>query len=395
MDTLELLKSVLNTLGVELKRISDVYTDIEDFDGGIRRQLFEGYKSDKIAEQIVQRCEDSTIYIAADQFELNYILFKYEAKYIFIGPYILAGEGVSAVEIARKLNIPLFHVQLLQKYLYTIPVVMNMEPIVFLFVEKMFGKGLFRIERNEQFFKEDYDNWEIQIEADDPFYMELMEERYQREERLMEAIMQGDVTKANLVYADMNEYPIPHRAEDSMRDMKNMCLTNNVLCRKAVQRAKVHPVYIDELSSVFVKRIEHCNNALELKTLFQEMTRKYCMLVQNYSMKEYSEVIARILNYIDFHIADSLSLKNIAGIFNLNPSYLSRLFKKETGKTMTDYINERRVEKSLIFLTTTNISIQAIAARVGIFDENYFSRVFKKIKNMSPREYRNSVKNRL
>lgn len=76
---------------------------------------------------------------------------------------------------------------------------------------------------------------------------------------------------------------------------------------------------------------------------------------------------------------------------SVNASYLSGQFKRETGETLTNYVNRKRIQKSLFFLATTNLPIQEVAARVGIYDENYFSRIFKKFQLMTPREYRSAM----
>lgn len=72
-------------------------------------------------------------------------------------------------------------------------------------------------------------------------------------------------------------------------------------------------------------------------------------------------------------------------------SYLSTLFKKETGVTITDYINTTRIRQSLILLNSTNLSISEIAARCGFVDANYYSRIFKKFQGKTPKHYRESV----
>ena len=83
-----------------------------------------------------------------------------------------------------------------------------------------------------------------------------------------------------------------------------------------------------------------------------------------------------------------MSLKLLAEKVSANASYLSTQFKKETGKTLTDYINEKRIHNSLVLLATTDMPIQEVAEQVGINDENYFARLFKKYQNQTAKQYR-------
>lgn len=404
-DTIELLGNMLSSLGIDMRRIRELSSGLEEFDGGIRRQLFVDYDYGRLARQIEKNCCPGTIYIVKDTLEVQYAIFQISTEnrtpetktpeskagieYILIGPYVNVTEEDAANTIVQRYQLPLFHIPTLRNYFYSIPVFPNIEAILLVFIENLYGKGTYHTEQTGMLLFEEFHKGEIRIEDVNSLSMDLIEKRYQDEIKMLEAVTQGDVTKAKLCLTAMGKYTMERRTEDTMRDYKNSTLIMNVLYRKAVQEAHVHPAHIDDVSSLFAKRIERSRSGAELNKISEEMLRKYCMLVQNHSMSRYSEMIGQVINYIDFHLQEPLGLQYIAEKFNLNPSYLSRRFKSETGKTLRDYISEKRIEKSLVYLTTTGIPVSEVAARVGIMDENYFSRVFKKAKQMSPREYRN------
>jgi YesN/AraC family two-component response regulator len=98
------------------------------------------------------------------------------------------------------------------------------------------------------------------------------------------------------------------------------------------------------------------------------------------------------INYIDFNLTEDLSLNAIAEKLSVSASYLSKQFKNENNKTLTNYVNEKRVFTSLKYLATTDLPIQNVAELVGIYDENYFSRLFKKYQNITPSKYRNLMR---
>ena len=108
-------------------------------------------------------------------------------------------------------------------------------------------------------------------------------------------------------------------------------------------------------------------------------------------MKGYSLLVRKILVRIDSDLTADLSLKAQADFLKVNSSYLSTLFKKETGTTLTEYVNRKRVEHGIFLLNTTHMQIQAIAQCCGIPDVNYFTKTFKKIVGKTPKEYRNHV----
>ena len=115
------------------------------------------------------------------------------------------------------------------------------------------------------------------------------------------------------------------------------------------------------------------------------------LLVKNHSMKGYSLLIRKALTHIDSDLTADLSLKSLAELLGVNSSYLSTLFKKETGSTLTEYVNRKRVEHAIFLLNSTNLQIQEIAAACGIPDVNYFTKIFKKQVGNTPKEYREKI----
>lgn len=108
-------------------------------------------------------------------------------------------------------------------------------------------------------------------------------------------------------------------------------------------------------------------------------------------MKGYSLLIRKALTFIDVDLTADLGLKAMAERLNVNASYLSTLFKKETGTTLTDYVSKKRIDYAILLLNTTSMQIQTIAQYCGIPDVNYFTKTFKKYVNRTPKEYRESI----
>lgn len=98
--------------------------------------------------------------------------------------------------------------------------------------------------------------------------------------------------------------------------------------------------------------------------------------------------IQEALDYMHTHYTDNQCKDSLCEMFFLNKNYFSRIFKKETGLTPTQYICELRLKKAIQLLNFTNMTISEIAGYVGYQDALYFSRIFKNKMNMSPKEYR-------
>ena len=96
----------------------------------------------------------------------------------------------------------------------------------------------------------------------------------------------------------------------------------------------------------------------------------------------------KVIEYITKNYSDRITTLDLAKMCYLSEAHFCRFFKKYIGKSATEYINEYRIEKAAVLLTSTSESISYISSDVGFDDANYFSRVFKKMKGTSPVQFR-------
>lgn len=122
-----------------------------------------------------------------------------------------------------------------------------------------------------------------------------------------------------------------------------------------------------------------------------------CILMLNYILYELmsnvyvsykNEHIHTILKYIDEHINEQLSLQVISEQINLSREYTSYLFKKEMSKTLTDYINERKLLLAKELISRQNMTLCEVAQHVGYENYNYFCRLFRKHFGITPGQYK-------
>ncbi len=106
------------------------------------------------------------------------------------------------------------------------------------------------------------------------------------------------------------------------------------------------------------------------------------------SVSRQNELVEKVKDYIQEHLAEDLSRDLLAGEVYLNPNYLSRLFHQETGQSLVDYITSQRMEKVKQLLRNTSLSVTEAAGQLGYTNMPYFSRVFRKEAGCSPVEYR-------
>ncbi|MCY9663520.1 response regulator [Paenibacillus alginolyticus] len=106
----------------------------------------------------------------------------------------------------------------------------------------------------------------------------------------------------------------------------------------------------------------------------------------------YSRHISKAIQYITDNYASNISLDITASVLNLNPSYLSRLFKEETQMTFTEYLNRVRIKTSCMLMESGTYTLKQISSEVGFLSYTYFFKVFKSITGTTPQAYMDHLK---
>ncbi len=400
-DPIELTQDLMHAEGINFHVFKQPYDNIGRFDMRLRSQLYVDYDYEDIRQRLRDDCQEKTLYITTDQFETHYLIFRDsrpvadDGDIILIGPFLTSYYESILHRVIERNNLPAIQHTELKNHYCGIPFFEDtgvIESQVIILARYIMDGTDFVVDRTSLNFKDSAAGFENQPEPSTRLSMSMVEERYKIEDEFLEAIEHGDAQSALLYSSTFRKFQLEPRNTDIVRNYKNFFYVLNTLLRKAVQRADVHPAHIDETSAYFFRMIEASRSLETLRTISPEMIRRYCRLVLNHSLRKYSKTIQRVINHVDFHLTDPLSLKVLAGIAKVNASYLSTQFKKETGQNLTDHINQKRIQKAVFFLNTTEMPIHAIAERVGILDENYFSRLFKRIQGMPPSEYRKSLR---
>lgn len=138
----------------------------------------------------------------------------------------------------------------------------------------------------------------------------------------------------------------------------------------------------------FLHRFIDARQTTELKKILYDYL--ISEMNENASKKESTHhgVIAKALSYIEKNYSSNISLNDVAESINMSYFYFSRLFKESTGKSFSDYLTEFRIDKSIELMRDEELSIKQISYDIGYNDPNYFSKIFKKLKGITPTDYR-------
>lgn len=98
--------------------------------------------------------------------------------------------------------------------------------------------------------------------------------------------------------------------------------------------------------------------------------------------------LAAVKEYLDEHFTEKIMLEELAEKFFINKFYLSKSLKETYGTTVNNYLISKRITRAKQLLRFTDMTVDEVGVAVGMGDANYFSRMFRKVEGISPREYR-------
>jgi two-component system response regulator YesN len=127
-----------------------------------------------------------------------------------------------------------------------------------------------------------------------------------------------------------------------------------------------------------------------LAFLYDMLQRQFELPAQTDGIEIRNVTFREILSYVNHNFFEEISLQSISVKFKINLSYLSRLFRKETGSSFTEYLMNRRISYACQLLEDTPLTINQIAEKVGYSDYFYFTKVFRRVTGFTPTAYRQS-----
>lgn len=366
------------------------------------RDFFEKEKIDQSFFYYFPDIKAKTVYRVTDVFLFRYIFFELpqaaNESIFLIGPYLNCDVSPHEIlEQGEKLGISPKRFKELEMIYSSVPVIKeenHIFAVINSFAEFLWnGSDNFEnvdISRENAAFISNINTSSVSS-SDEDVNFSAMEKRYEFENELINAVSQGNSHKAESMMMGFSLLSFENRTSDQLRNIKNYCIIMNTLLRKAAESGGVHPIYINRLSTEIAMRIENIHLVSIMPEFMLEILRSYCKLVRSHSFKNYSHLIQSVIITVESELTAELGLNEMAKQNCVSPAYLSSLFKKETGKTYTQFVNSRRIGYAKHLLKTTNLQIQTIAQHCGIPELNYFCRVFKSITGRTPTQYRDGI----
>lgn len=209
------------------------------------------------------------------------------------------------------------------------------------------------------------------------------------EETMLNLIRVGDIDGLKELFSNTSAGRAGKTASSYLRNTKNLFISTATLVSRAAIDGGLFAEEALTLSDKYIQHAEKYDNYEQITNLQFNMIMDFASRVREITYgKRYDKFVRSITSYVREHLTEEINIDDMAEELFISRSYLSSKFKKETGITLSQYIQEQRIKKAQELLKTTRKSILEISTYLGFSSQGYFQNVFKKIVGMTPREYR-------
>ncbi len=173
--------------------------------------------------------------------------------------------------------------------------------------------------------------------------------------------------------------------EQDLKNLANSALYNLLA---AVEEMNGNNQEISQTKMTSFNQINNCSYLIDFPNIFTRIIKDLRLLIEKYSKSNRIDLSQNLLAYINLHYAEKLTLNDLADHFHFNYNYLSVFFTTQMNENFSDYLNRVRIQHACQLLEDSRQNISEISYAVGYNDISYFSRVFKKITSKTPSQYR-------
>ncbi len=218
---------------------------------------------------------------------------------------------------------------------------------------------------------------------------------YDQEFREQKSIENGNIAELRESLAEDYIGSIGTLAKDPLRQAKNHAIVLITLASRSAIRGGLSHEIAYSFSDSYIQKIEECRNPTSAMQLARDAEFHYTAMVHELKeqqkgkpVKEKNPHIRRCKNYIYSHLHDKLTVQSLATALDINANYLSELFRKYEGITLSRYILHEKIERAKNLLTYSDYSYIEIATYLGFSSQSHLGAQFKKITGSTLRQYR-------
>lgn len=213
------------------------------------------------------------------------------------------------------------------------------------------------------------------------------------EKKFFECIREGktsEVINAMKAFRETGETGVLSK-KSHLRSQKNLGIAGITLATRAALDGGLFPEIAYTLSDLYIQNLEEMHDSKGVDQLLESAFLEFSQRVEQSKREQYSTPVYACQNYIFTHLYEEITLNQLAEIAAMTPSYLSALFKKEVGISISAYIHRAKINEAKSLMTYTAHSLTEISSLLNFHDQSYFTKIFKKYAGVTPKQFKSRV----
>ena len=218
---------------------------------------------------------------------------------------------------------------------------------------------------------------------------------YSHELAILHCVRDGDYRRLESTYRTLPKIRYGSMSQDALKQLLYGCIANTTLVTRYAIEGGMNEEDAFCFSDFYIRQMAASRSLYELNLLNEHMAIDFTKKVSSSkrkNKKSYSRPIHICLNHIATNLYQKITVKKLSEITGLNPNYLSTRFHTETGSTLKQYIEEKRIEEAKKLLLYTDQSYIEIAQLLAFHSQSYFIQIFKKHTELTPAQYKNQYR---
>ena len=214
--------------------------------------------------------------------------------------------------------------------------------------------------------------------------------RYVEEMKQYDLMRSGDISAISESTRLWDSGLYGYLSDDPLKNAKYRFVTTITLATRFAIEGGMDEEDAYNASDLYIQDLDNCKTPDDVRRLHTDMMTFFTWAMADMQKAEtHSKAVNECMDYIHYHLHEKITVSILAEHVHLNPTYLSELFVRETGTSLSQYITDKRMEAAENMLKYSEYSFNEIAQILAYRSQSHFAKVFKKHSGMTPGEYRN------
>ena len=377
--------------------VNILHTSVSAYDAEGNKCFFAGNDNneslldygDELRKKLLSLAVEDRPFIHLEGDLLDFGIFKHQGKVWIIGPVSSNYDNLRADELLRKyFNLPegykanLAIVELKVFAEILVALAETMADVNDSFSE-LFREGFADNQENNNSIK-NYIKVHSELRESNtihnPYSQELIEQA---------CIEHGDLSGLQKSFDIAYEGQLGKLSKNQLRSAKNLAITVCALASRSAIRGGLKPEEAFSMSDAYIQSVEDMKTEETVLVSIRLFEEKLTRLVAEYKNSEIKNpTIIKCMDLVTKNLYYQATVESIANEMAFSPEYLTRLFRRETGKNLSQYIREAKVEEAKKLLVFTKESYKQIGAKLCFSSQSHFINVFRKYTGETPAQFR-------